>query len=215
MKKYCLNLFLLLFLLILQAGCSTNPYQNITNIDSATGTTLVCFGDSLTSGQGAKEGEDYPSVLKNALALPVINSGKAGDTTYSALDRVQADVLSRDPKVVIVELGANDFLLWKDAGKPGYKLEDSFRNIETMIDRIQSRGAVAVLAAIPFDYEYKKGYEGVARKKGALLIPDIMKGLIGNSDLMSLDRVHPNGKGYRVMAETISKYVRPLIEEMK
>ena len=213
MKRLNLGLFIIL-LLAFQGGCSNPPYQDIVNMNEPSGSTLICFGDSLTSGMGAKE-INYPSLIAQKISMPVINAGRSGDTTYSALNRIKADVLSKDPKVVIVELGANDFLLWRDAGRPGYTLEDTFKNIETIIDKIQEGGAAVVLAAIPFDYEYKKNYERIAREKGALLIPNIMEGVLGHSDLMSLDRVHPNDEGYKVMAQTVLKYVEPLLKVKK
>ena len=73
------------------------------------GQTIICFGDSLTEGVGAESGEDYPSVLSRELGLPVINAGQRGDTTAEALARISDAVLSKNPRLVIVLLGGNDF----------------------------------------------------------------------------------------------------------
>ena len=43
--------------------------------------TIICFGDSLTSGTGADAGMDYPSQPSKMIAKPVINAGLPGDTT--------------------------------------------------------------------------------------------------------------------------------------
>ena len=208
---------ILLFVLFTLAGCSPNSKTNlinITNIDSTAGSTLICFGDSLTSGVGG-DGTNFPSIIEKELSIPVINSGRSGDTTYSALPRLERDVLAKDPKIVIVQLGANDYLLWGDTGKPGYGLKGTFENIEIMIDRIQEYGAAVVLAAIPLSSTYKKNYEKLAKEKGLLLIPNIMAGIYGNRELMSLDRTHPNDEGYKVMAETILEYLQPLLKIKK
>ena len=67
---------------------------------------IICFGDSLTFGTGAAPGMDYPSQLSKMIAKPTINAGVPGDTTARALKRLQRDVLSRSPDMVLITLGA-------------------------------------------------------------------------------------------------------------
>src|SRR5687768_13408228 len=86
-----------------------SPYSRVANLDSG-GTSIIAFGDSLTAGYGAQEGEAYPARLAARLSVPVVNAGVSGDTTESALDRIQNDVLSANPRIVIIGLGGNDFL---------------------------------------------------------------------------------------------------------
>jgi acyl-CoA hydrolase len=49
-------------------ACGGENFDKIRNIDSA-GETIICFGDSLTEGVGAAEGEDYPTVLSRLLGV--------------------------------------------------------------------------------------------------------------------------------------------------
>ncbi|MCX5725702.1 MAG: GDSL-type esterase/lipase family protein [Candidatus Saganbacteria bacterium] len=226
-EQRSLKLLVFCLLLILPlSGCAPSPdFSGINNFYSAKGKNLICFGDSLTAGVGAGggegedigegEGKDYPSILGRNLSIPVINSGRSGDLTFTAIDRIWSDVLPKDPKIVIVELGANDFLSYGSAGPPGKTTEDTFKNLEYIVDKIEESGAVVVIAGIPFSEEYKKGYEELAKKKKAILIPDIMKGILGSPDLMSPDRIHPNAKGYKVMAENFLAVLRPLLKEME
>src|SRR5262245_33920455 len=86
-----------------------SPYSRVANLSSR-GTGIIAFGDSLTAGYGAAAGEDYPSRLSSMIGTPVANAGVSGDTTESALARIDADVLARNPRIVIVGLGGNDFL---------------------------------------------------------------------------------------------------------
>lgn len=58
---------------------------------------------------------------------------------------------------------------------------------------------------------YLKGYRAVADRHGAVLIPDILRGVLGNPDLKS-DAIHPNAKGHRQIAERVIKSLRPLLE---
>ena len=58
------------------------------------GENIVCFGDSLTYGTGASQGMDYPTQLSRLIGRPVINAGIPGDTTATALARLERDVLT-------------------------------------------------------------------------------------------------------------------------
>src|SRR3989338_1764834 len=71
--------------------------------------TVVAFGDSLVEGVGATPGNDFISVLGRSLGIEIVNKGKSGDTTSSALQRLP-DILALEPGVVIVLLGGNDVL---------------------------------------------------------------------------------------------------------
>lgn len=204
------KLFIPIIIISLVGGCASGKYSNVKNLYTAAGTTLVCFGDSLTSGYGAPPGSDYPSLLAQELPLPVINAGIPGDTAAAAISRIE-DVLSKDPKIVIVELGANDILRTM-GGKETEEI--TFRNLATIIDRVQEYGAVVVLAGISINYELEQRYKKLAKEKGAVLIPNIMEGILGDQSLMA-DFLHPNAQGYKVMAETFLRVLKPLLQEMQ
>jgi acyl-CoA thioesterase I len=74
------------------------------------GGPIVCFGDSLTRGHGAEPEESYPAVLARLLGRDVLNRGRDGETSESALERLDEDVLSLSPSTVIITLGGNDML---------------------------------------------------------------------------------------------------------
>jgi acyl-CoA thioesterase I len=97
------------FLGALLCACGGDRFDDLRNIRSP-GEAIICFGDSLTEGVGAGSGEDYPAVLSRELGRPVINAGRRGDTTAGALERVSDAVLSKNPRLVVVLLGGNDFL---------------------------------------------------------------------------------------------------------
>lgn len=90
--------------------------------------TIACLGDSVTHGcfeiflnaEGGIEtvcrpDDAYPMMLKRALttyfpfASPVIvNAGVSGDKSYGGAERLERDVLSFKPDLVIVDFGLND-----------------------------------------------------------------------------------------------------------
>ena len=166
--------------------------------------TIICFGDSLTYGTGAVPGMDYPSQLSKMISKPVINAGAPGDTTASALTRLQQDVLSRSPDMVLITLGGNDL-------KNGVAKEVAFKNLKRIVKSIQGQGARVVIGGLKFplrDRGFARGYKDLAYQTGAVLIPDIFKDIIGNRRLMS-DPIHPNGNGYKIMAQRFLEAMPP------
>lgn len=212
------KLAVILAALLILAGCANNehPYSNIRNIHSPTGTNLVCFGDSLTAGEGAAAGRDYPSILRREFDMPVVNIGRSGDTTDKALDRID-EVLKNDPRIVIVEFGANDYLTAFSQGIGGAAKSHirAFENLGKIVDKLQASGVVVIIAGIRLNDEYTKGYQRLAKRTRSALIPDIMEGVYGNQTLMSADNRHPNAKGYEKMAGMILKILRPLLAESR
>jgi acyl-CoA thioesterase I len=197
---------LLLLIGFFLSSCGGEGYDRIRNLRS-TGQTIICFGDSLTEGVGTGQGEDYPSVLSQLITAPVVNAGHRGDTTEAALNRLARDVLDKNPRLVIVLLGGNDFLRQ-------VPVSDTRKNLETIVQRIQERGAMVVITAMKlglFTDEYGAIMENIAEQFGALLVPQVTKGILTDSKLKS-DPIHPNGAGYRVIAERIAEKVRPLLE---
>ena len=184
-----------------------SKYSRVRNLDSR-GSNIIAFGDSLTAGYGANPGGDYPSDLAKLLGLEVINAGVSGDTTESALERIDADVLQRSPRIVIVGLGGNDFLR-------GSTPASTEANLRTIVKRIQSSGAMVVLLGFNFPSlgaNWGAMYKRVASDEGCLLIPDLLDGIIGDPALKS-DEIHPNAKGYAVMAERVAGPCRKLISK--
>ena len=166
--------------------------------------TVICFGDSLTYGTGAAPGKDYPSQLSKMIDKPVINAGVSGDTTASALKRLQRDVLARSPDVVLITLGGNDL-------KNGVEKDIAFENLKHMVESIQEQGARVIIGGLKFplrDRGFARGYKKLADQTGAGLIPNIFKDIMGNRKLMS-DPIHPNGDGYKMIAERFLEAMHP------
>jgi lysophospholipase L1-like esterase len=138
------------------------------------------------------------------ISKPVINAGAPGDTTASALTRLQQDVLSRSPDMVLITLGGNDL-------KNGVAKDVAFKNLKRIVKSIQGQGARVVIGGLKFplrDRGFARGYKDLADQTGAVLIPDIFKDIIGNRSLMS-DPIHPNRNGYKIMAQRFLEAMTP------
>jgi acyl-CoA thioesterase-1 len=179
-----------------------------TNFPPAAGTSWVAFGDSLTSGYGASEGNDYPSLLGQRLGIPIVNLGNPGATTQDGIARID-QVLKATPKVVLLCFGGNDTL-------NGVPHEQTFQNISEMIDQIQRSGAFVVLIGIhsaSVRDKYAHEFKQLAKAKRVLYVPNVLSGVLGNPGLMS-DYVHPNDQGYALIAERLDGILHPLLPHL-
>ena len=173
---------------------------------SIKGNNIICFGDSLTFGTGAPRDKSYPARLSQMIGQPVINAGIPGDTTSRALLRLERDVLSKSPHIVLITLGGNDL-------KNGVDKQTAFKNLKEIVEKIQARDALVVISSISllfWDRGYEAEYEKLAEETGAVLVPDILGGIMGHEGLMS-DRIHPNGAGYEIMAQKFYQAIEPYL----
>ena len=190
---------------VLVWGLWPSSVSRVANLSSP-GSNIIAFGDSLTSGYGAGEGDAYPARLAERIGMPVVNAGVSGDTTEGALERLERDVLNRDPRIVIVGLGGNDFLRRTPVA-------ETEANLRTIVRRIHGAGAMVVLLGFRFpslDANYESMYERIARDQKCLLIPDLLDGILANPSFKS-DDIHPNAAGYDLMAQRISGPLSKLI----
>ncbi len=197
---------LLILLFVLFSSSCTYPVKNT----DSKGRNIICFGDSITYGVGAQMGRTYPFYLSKLTGVEVINAGVPGDTTESALLRLGKDVLSKNPYLVIVELGGNDFL-------SKVPLKVTISNLEKIIMAIQKRGAMVALCDVSdgvFMSAYSRRYRILAKKRGAIFVPFLLKGIMNDSSL-KYDYIHPNSKGYQIISRrifnAIEEYVRSLV----
>ena len=169
----------------------------------------IAYGDSLTSGYGASEGNDYPTLLGKKLGIPIRNFGVAGDTTADGLARLN-DAIQIKPRVVLLCLGGNDGLQRRSP-------EEMISNLQAIIKGFQQAGSFVVLigvrSASVFDSNESK-FKKLARQEGALYVPNILDDVLGSPSKMS-DQVHPNEVGYEQIAERMAGILRPLLPKLK
>lgn len=191
--------------LVLLAGCDRAPQF----APLPAGTPVLCFGDSVTHGTGASPGEDYPTRLAALTGWQVHNAGIPGDTADRAKARIRAVLDEVQPKLVLVEIGGNDFL----RRRPEAAVREDIRQI---VVAIRAHGAQPVLVAVPRfsiigavagalpDAEI---YADLAREEQLPLVADVFAGVLSDDGLKS-DQIHPNGAGYQALAAGIVEELR-------
>lgn len=179
---------------------------------------VVAFGDSLSAGFGADPGKSYPDFLQQEIdargyQYHVVNAGVSGDTTTDGLERA-GTVAALKPSIVIVEFGGND-------GLRGLPVGTTRANLEQIIVTMQKAGAKIVLAGmtLPPNYgsDYIRSFEGVyrdlARQYRLPLLPFLLRGVGGHSDLMQRDGIHPTAEGNRIVARNVMEVLEPLLRK--
>jgi acyl-CoA thioesterase-1 len=183
---------------------------------------IVTLGDSLAEGFGVEPGQSFPDQLqrkldRNGYSYRVVNLGVSGDTTTGGLGRTDYAV-SLKPAIVILELGGND-------GLRGIPVTSTKKNLEEMIVRLQRAGSDVLLAGmtLPPNYgqnyirSFEKAYKDLADKYSLQLIPflmeDIRSQLEATPGLMQRDGIHPTAKGHAVIAETVFRYLKPMLKK--
>jgi len=202
---------ILTFSSILILNSCQSKFNNIANINNGTGENIVALGDSITAGYGLNPEQAYPYLLSQKIDLPIVNVGVSGDKTADALARLSEDVLSKNPWMVIVALGGNDFL------KKVTKAETE-QNLKEIIAQIQAEQAITVLLGMNlglFTDEYKDLYQRVAEETNSYLIPQVLKGIIDNPKHRQQDIIHPNNIGQEILANKIAKSLDPLLKQAK
>lgn len=193
-----------LFFMAFLTGCAKIDTKNI----GSRGKNIICFGDSVTFGYGVNKQEAYPALLAKMVDRPVLNMGIDGDTSVEAVKRLDNDALERNPFMVIIEFGGNDFLR-------KIPVELTVKNISEMVDRIHAAGAMAAIVDIsagPVLSEYRRGFARVAKEKKAIFIRNVFLGIILNPRTRS-DFIHPNAQGYKLIARGIHRAVAPYLKE--
>lgn len=191
------------FLLFISFGCARHEVKNI----DSQGRQIICFGNSITAGSGVSKQAAYPYLLSELLGISVINAGRGGEVSSDGLRRLDEDVLSHQPRLVIIEFGGNDFLR-------KLPLSETVNNIRIMTQAIQANGAMVAIADVSSGMimkNYRKSYKRLARQTKAILIPNLLKGIITNPSLKS-DYIHPNAEGHRVIAQRIYQAIKPYLK---
>lgn len=180
---------------------------------------LVVLGDSITAGYGLDKEQAYPALLQAKFdsakeAWAVVNGGVSGDTTAGGLRRLPW-LLREKTELLLIALGGND-------GLRGLKLEQTRENLAKMIDlaREKQPGIMIIIAGMRMPdnmgEDYKKGFaeifRGVAKEKGAGLLPFLLEGVGGEAKLNQEDRIHPNEEGQKILAETVWKSLRQALD---
>lgn len=175
---------------------------------------IVFMGNSITEGWSQYVPEFF--VRKS-----YINRGIGGQTTPQMLIRFRQDVVDLKPKVVVILAGTNDIA--ENTGPSTLRM--IVDNIISMIEIAKANNIKVVISSIlpAFDYPWNRGLKPNEKipvlnnllkkycKNNNLVYLDyftaMTDGRNGLKKTYTLDGVHPNKKGYQIMAPLAEKAI--------
>jgi lysophospholipase L1-like esterase len=190
------------------------------------GDRIVFLGDSITQGGVSPNG--YVTLVKSQLEnLPldppveVIGAGISGNKVPDLQRRLERDVISKKPSVVVIYIGIND--VWHSESGRGTSKEDYEKGLKEIIQKIGDAGGRVILCTASVIGEKHDGsnkldkmldeYCDISRRVAAetkVQLLDLRKAFLShlkehNKDnreagILTTDRVHLNGAGNRFVA---------------
>jgi len=165
---------------------------------------VLAFGDSLTYGKGAPNKKSYPSQLERLIKRKVVNAGQSGELSKEGLKRLPSLLSKYKPSLVILCHGGNDLIQQKSK----LKLKE---NLSKMIGLIKQSGAQVLLVGIAnfkfIRFTPERLYQELAEQEHVLYEGEVLSQIENNKNLKS-DRIHPNEKGYALMAEVFASLLK-------
>ena len=165
---------------------------------------ILSFGDSLTHGTGTNLNHAYPSILEKIINqklthTKVINAGIPGEISQEGLVRLPALITQHQPDLIILCHGGNDILR-------KLNLNNTQDNIQQMINLAKQRHIPVVLIAVPEFGLFLNAspiYQKLADANKLAIENEILGDILSKASLKS-DHIHPNAKGYQLLAESIA-----------
>jgi len=164
---------------------------------------VLAFGDSLTYGTGAAAAESYPAQLEALIGRRVVRAGVPGEVSAQALARLPEALDEHAPKLLLLCIGGNDFLQRMSP-------VDAAANVRAMVKLARERGVEVLLVGTPelsLSGAAPAFYAEIAREFGLPYEGEVIGEVLTDRALKS-DLVHPNGRGYRIIAERLAESLR-------
>jgi acyl-CoA thioesterase-1 len=208
--------------------CIARSVLALCALSSGTGTfamapsapVLLVLGDSLSAEYGLKRGSGWVALLERRLAEAgfvgkVVNASISGDTTSGGRSRLPDLLEKYRPRLVMIELGANDALR-------GLPLAMTHANLLAMTNAAKLAGSSVILIGMQIPPNYGRDYADrfaatfaeVAKAGKAELVPFLLKDIADSKDAehyFQNDRIHPNETAHPTILNNVWPTVRKLM----
>ncbi|MCG6116715.1 MAG: arylesterase [Aquimonas sp.] len=179
---------------------------------------LLVVGDSLSAAYDLAVEQGWVHLLGQRLASThpgwrVINASISGETTAGGATRIQRELDTHAPQIVVIELGAND-------GLRGLDLGQARANLVRMIEASQATDARVLLIGmhIPPNYgpDYTEAFHGLfhelAEEHGTALLPFLLEPIAMDREAFLPDNLHPTAEAQPRLLEHVWMALEPLLD---
>jgi len=184
---------------------------------SAAERTLLVMGDSLSAAYGLRSEQGWVALLEQRLSEQqrgwrVVNASISGETTAGGAARIDSEITTHAPDLVVIELGAND-------GLRGLPLAHARANLERMIEASKSADAKVLLIGMRMPPNYGSAYtEGfsnlfaeLAQAHDATHLPFLLEPIAAERDAFLDDNLHPTAEAQPRLLEHVWSVLEPLL----
>jgi acyl-CoA thioesterase I len=190
-----------MLLILLLVGCSRPPPLPYIAEEGV----ILAFGDSLTWGTGAAPEASYPAQLAQLTGRRVVNGGVPGELSGTAVARLPLWLEKHQPDLLILCHGGNDLLRRRSRS-------ELVANLRQMVELAQARQIPVVLMGVPdpglpLFLSVADLYAELTEALGLVDVGEVIAEVLSRPSLKA-DAVHPNGEGYRRIAEAVYATLR-------
>jgi len=178
---------------------------------------ILVYGDSLSAGYGIRVEQGWVNLLQQKIlqegyGFRVVNASVSGETTAGGLSRLPHVLSVQQPRIALLELGAND-------GLRGLPLTQTQANLDQMIAQLQAHGIAVLLLGVrlPPNYgerytrEFAAMYDQLASAHKIALLPFLLERVALTPGLMQDDGLHPNAQAQPLLLENVWPRLLPLL----
>ncbi|MDP9008278.1 MAG: arylesterase [Pseudomonadota bacterium] len=181
---------------------------------------ILVFGDSISASYGlARVEQGWVELLKTRLealgyGYQVVNASVSGETTAGGLARLPRALDLHHPRIVILELGAND-------GLRALPIAQMRANLAQMVQLASAAGAKVLLLGMRMPPNYGPEYtqqfalvfSDLARDRKLPVVPFLLTDIALSPTLLQGDDMHPNAAGQPVLLENVWPTLKPLLHK--
>ena len=180
---------------------------------------ILVSGDSLSAAYRMKTTDGWVAQLQKRLQVEgfphqIINTSISGETSSGGLTRFAHELSKYQPRIVLIELGAND-------GLRGLPLQNLRDNLTQMIQAAKQQKARVLLLGMKLPPNYGLHYAQafsqlfveLAQQHNTALLPFLLEGVAAQRELMQNDGLHPTAAAQDRILENVWPKLKPLLVE--
>lgn len=196
---------IVLCLLILALSASELAHRKMPLITGTPSGRLAVIGDSISSGLSGRS-TAWPTMFPQATGVTVKNLSRPGAGVVEA--RAMAEKLTPDDRLVLLEIGGNDFLSGTSPAEFG-------RNLDLLLSKLAEPGRTLVMFELPLlpnRIAYGRIQRRLSSKYGVWLITKhYLVAVISGANATS-DGLHLSENGAHQMALLVARVLSPVMK---
>lgn len=177
-------------------------------------TRVVFLGDSLTAGYGLQTEDALPARIEaiwraDGLDAVAVNAGVSGDTTSNGLARFDWSVTTAEPDLLVIALGANDYLM-------GVPADVAKSNLAAILEKAEAANLPVVLVGLAVrgnvqadtrEADYAAIYPALAAEYDVPYYESLLGAISDDPSMLQSDGLHPTKEGVERIAAPLAAFL--------